>query len=66
MLYGTSFVGRRVQGIVMAKKIVRKKSIKATFAGVKNEMAEPRMAKSARHETVGQELSRLAREAAKV
>jgi hypothetical protein len=49
----------------MTKKVARKKSNRETMAKVKNEMAEPRMAKSARHETVSQELNRIARISAK-
>ena len=43
------------------KKKAQKESGKATFAGVKKEMAKPRMAKSAREEEVNQAAARIMR-----
>ena len=43
------------------KKKVKKESDKATLAGVKKEMAKPRMAKSARKEEVNQAAARIVR-----
>jgi len=62
---GLLFEMNWVHSADMTKKVARKKSNSETMAKVKNEMAEPRMARSARHETVSQELNRIARIAAK-
>ena len=43
------------------KKKVKKESDKATLAGVKKEMAKPRMAKSTRKEEVNQAAARIVR-----
>jgi hypothetical protein len=43
------------------KKKVKKESGKATLAGVKKEMAKPRMSKSARKEGVNQAAARIVR-----
>jgi hypothetical protein len=45
----------------MSKKHAKKESGKATLAGVKKEMAKPRMAKSARKEEVNQAAVRVGR-----
>ena len=47
----------------MFRKKAKKESAKATLASVKMEMAEPRMAKSAREVDVWQDVARLARNA---
>jgi len=45
----------------MSKRQGKKESGKATLAGVKKEMAKPRMAKSARKEEVNQAAARVVR-----